>query len=69
MFVTGLEPLHLYPCCTTQVGVMVVKKKTPKVEALVLDEQNLQTLIGNLVKGNLVTRTSHLLRKNSKKNC
>lgn len=48
---------------------MVVKKKTPKVEALVLDEQNLQTLIGNLVKGNLVTRTSHLLRKNSKKNC
>lgn len=48
---------------------MVVKKKTPKVEALVLDEQNLQTLIGNLVKGNLVTRTSHLLRKNCKKNC
>lgn len=36
----------------TQGRVMVVKKKTAKVEAVVLDEEKLQTLIGTVTTAN-----------------
>lgn len=41
----------------TQGRVMVVKKKTAKVEAVVLDEEKLHKLIGNVVTGAITTNT------------